>query len=111
MAVDIVKSLNIEARINELRDSLGEALRSRVVGPDADTRVQQIMEVGGPRWYSDVRPIRIVLRPMGQMLLRLESRQCVAIVPTGHFCNRNAEQHPPWQGDEAFARAMRVIHQ
>jgi len=60
MAVDIAKSLNIEARINELRDSLGEALRSRVVGPDADTRVQQIMEVGGPRWYSDDRPIRIV---------------------------------------------------
>ena len=59
MAVDIAKSLNIEARINELRDSLGEALRSRVVGPDADTRVQQIMEVGGPRWYSDDRPIRI----------------------------------------------------
>jgi len=31
--MDIAKSLNIEARINELRDSLGEALRSRVVGP------------------------------------------------------------------------------
>jgi len=60
MAVDIAKTLNIEARINELRDSLGEALRSRVVGPDAETRVQQIMEVDGPRWYADDRPIRIV---------------------------------------------------
>ena len=60
MAVDIAKTLNIEARITELRDSLGEALRSRVVGPDAETRVQQIMEVDGPRWYADDRPIRIV---------------------------------------------------
>ena len=60
MIVNIAQSLNIEARIAEFRDSLGEALRSRVVGPDADVRVQQIMEVDGPRWYADDRPIRIV---------------------------------------------------
>ncbi len=45
--MNIAESLNIQERINELRDSLGDALRSRVVGPNADTRVQQIMDVEG----------------------------------------------------------------
>ena len=58
--MDIAKSLNLESRLNDLRDSLGEALRDRVVGPNADTRVQQIMDVDGPRWFADDRPIRIV---------------------------------------------------
>ena len=58
--MDIVKSLNLESRLNDLRDSLGEALRDRVVGPNADTRVQEIMDVDGPRWFADDRPVRIV---------------------------------------------------
>ena len=58
--MNLAESLNIQERINELRDSLGDALRSRVVGPNADTRVQQIMDVEGPRWFGDDRPIRIV---------------------------------------------------
>ena len=58
--MNFAESLNIAERINELRDSLGDALRDRVVGPNADTRVQQIMDVEGPRWFGEDRPIRIV---------------------------------------------------
>lgn len=58
--MNFAETLNIQERINELRDTLGDALRNRVVGPNADTRVQQIMDVEGPRWFADNRPIRIV---------------------------------------------------
>ena len=58
--MDFAKSLNLESRLNDLRDSLSEALRDRVVGPNADTRVQEIMDVDGPRWFADDRPVRIV---------------------------------------------------
>ena len=51
MAVDIAKSLNIEARINELRDSWGEDWGSAVGGQERENRVQQLMEVGGPGGY------------------------------------------------------------
>ena len=58
--MNFAETLNIQERINELRDTLGDALRNRVVGPNADTRVQQIMDVEGPRWFADKPPIRIV---------------------------------------------------
>ena len=49
-----------EAMVRDLRDSLGEALRQRVVGPRADERAAEIMGAPGERWFDLDRPIRIV---------------------------------------------------
>ncbi|MEY3925841.1 MAG: hypothetical protein RIQ63_1192, partial [Actinomycetota bacterium] len=49
-----------EDLVRQLRDSLGDALRERVVGPSADEKAAQIMEAPGERWFGMDRPIRVV---------------------------------------------------
>jgi uncharacterized protein (DUF2236 family) len=49
-----------EDLVHQLRDSLGDALRERVVGPRADERAAEIMDAPGERWFDMDRPIRIV---------------------------------------------------
>ena len=43
-----------------LRTSLGNAVRSRVAGPDAATRAAELFRPDGPRWFGPGRPIRQV---------------------------------------------------
>lgn len=50
----------ISDAIATVRRELGEALRSRVAGPNGGERMQQILATDGPRWFADERPIRRV---------------------------------------------------
>lgn len=50
----------ISDAIATVRHELSTALRSRVAGPNAHERVQQILATDGPRWFADDRPIRRV---------------------------------------------------
>lgn len=43
-----------------LRNSLGDAIRARIAGPDGNTRMLGLMEEEGPRWFDEDRPIRRV---------------------------------------------------
>jgi uncharacterized protein (DUF2236 family) len=43
-----------------LRTSLGNAVRSRVAGPDAATRAAELFRPDGPHWFERGRPIRQV---------------------------------------------------
>ena len=46
--------------ISTVRDSLGDALRTRVIGPNGDARAQELMDTPGPRWFDEDRPVRRV---------------------------------------------------
>lgn len=50
----------VNERLNGVRLSLGDALRERVAGPNANERVLEIIESPGERWFSEDRPIRLV---------------------------------------------------
>jgi len=46
--------------VSQVRDLVAEAVRSKVVGPNADERATQLFEAPGERWFADDRPIRVV---------------------------------------------------
>jgi uncharacterized protein (DUF2236 family) len=46
--------------VESLRSSLGNAVRSRVAGPDAAARAAELFRPDGPRWFASGRPIRQV---------------------------------------------------
>jgi uncharacterized protein (DUF2236 family) len=50
----------VNDRLSTVRQSLGDALRERVAGPNANERVLEIIEASGERWFADDRPIRLV---------------------------------------------------
>ena len=43
-----------------VRRIVADAVRSRVVGPNADNRAQELFEAPGERWFAEDRPIRII---------------------------------------------------
>jgi hypothetical protein len=43
-----------------VRRIVADAVRSRVVGPNADNRAQELFEAPGERWFTEDRPIRII---------------------------------------------------
>ena len=56
--VSVAELLN--DRLSAVRQSLGDALRERVAGPNANERVLEIIEAPGERWFAGDRPIRLV---------------------------------------------------
>lgn len=51
---------NVLSLVEPARAALASAVRSRVVGPNADVRAGQLFTAPGERWFADGRPIRIV---------------------------------------------------
>lgn len=51
-----LRNLNIDT----VRDWLGDQLRTRVAGENADQRAAEILDAPGPRWFGPEEPIRIV---------------------------------------------------
>jgi len=43
-----------------VRRIVADAVRSRVVGPNADNRAQELFEAPGERWFAEDRPIRVI---------------------------------------------------
>ena len=50
----------LEERVQQVRRALADALRDRVIGPDAEDKRALFMDAGGERWFDESRPIRIV---------------------------------------------------
>ena len=46
--------------LEPVRRIVADAVRSRVVGPNADNRAQELFEAPGERWFAEDRPIRII---------------------------------------------------
>ena len=46
--------------LEPVRRIVADAVRSRVVGPNADNRAQELFEAPGKRWFAEDRPIRII---------------------------------------------------
>jgi uncharacterized protein (DUF2236 family) len=46
--------------LEPVRRIVADAVRSRVVGPNADNRAQELFEAPGERWFDEDRPIRII---------------------------------------------------
>jgi uncharacterized protein (DUF2236 family) len=46
--------------IERVRTALGDAVRSRITGPEREQRAQELFDTPGPRWFGDDRPIRMV---------------------------------------------------
>jgi len=55
-----MKLLNKTFSIKQIREKIATELRGRVVGPNANQRVHEIMEAPGERWFAEDRPIRLV---------------------------------------------------
>ena len=53
-------ALGMSDRFEPARRLVADAVRSRVVGPNADNRAQQLFEAPGERWFGEDRPIRII---------------------------------------------------
>jgi uncharacterized protein (DUF2236 family) len=51
-----LRNLNIDS----VRDWLGDQLRTRVAGENADQRAAEILDAPGPHWFGPEEPIRIV---------------------------------------------------
>ncbi len=51
---------NFAAALEPARRVLADAVRSRVVGENADRRAAELFTSTGPRWFADDRPIRVV---------------------------------------------------
>jgi len=54
--------MDIEPRdvVARVRDAVADAVKSKVVGPNADERASQLFEAPGERWFAEDRPIRVV---------------------------------------------------
>ena len=52
-----MKKLDINSAITTVRDQIGEAIRARVIGPNADQRTQEIIDAPGERLFTEDRPI------------------------------------------------------
>jgi uncharacterized protein (DUF2236 family) len=46
--------------LEPVRRIVADAVRSRVVGPNADNRAQELFGAPGERWFTEDRPIRII---------------------------------------------------
>ena len=46
--------------VTSVRDVVADAVRSKVVGPNADERAAQLFAAPGERWFAEDRPIRII---------------------------------------------------
>ncbi|MEY3618490.1 MAG: hypothetical protein RL726_1188, partial [Actinomycetota bacterium] len=46
--------------VARVRDAVADAVKSRVVGPNAEERAAQLFEAPGERWFAEDRPIRII---------------------------------------------------
>ena len=46
--------------VARVRDAVADAVKSRVVGPNAEERAAQLFEAPGERWFAEGRPIRII---------------------------------------------------
>ncbi|MGA1362885.1 MAG: oxygenase MpaB family protein [Ilumatobacteraceae bacterium] len=51
---------DIADRVEQVRAALAGALRSRVIGPDADDKQARVMLAPGERWFPDNSPVRTV---------------------------------------------------
>lgn len=51
---------DISDRVEQVRSALAGALRSRVIGPDADDKQARVMLAPGERWFPDNSPVRTV---------------------------------------------------
>ncbi|MFZ9445961.1 MAG: oxygenase MpaB family protein [Ilumatobacteraceae bacterium] len=50
----------VDERVQQVRRVIAEALRSRVIGPDAETKQAAVMLAPGERWFAADRPVHIV---------------------------------------------------
>ena len=50
----------VTSAVDSLRDSLAEAVRTRLGGPDGDERFLELISTKGPRYYAPDRPVRVV---------------------------------------------------
>jgi uncharacterized protein (DUF2236 family) len=88
----------VSERMSSLRDQLGEALRNRVIGPDAEQRRLQIMDAHGPRWFADDRPIRIVHMDASMFIggLRALLLQTLHPLAMAGVANHSDYRNDPW---------------
>lgn len=84
--------------IDGLQQRLGQTLRGKVAGPDADSRAAQIWATPGPRWFGPEDPISVVhgdaaMFPGGLAALLLQSLHPLAMAGVaGH----SGYKSDPW---------------
>jgi uncharacterized protein (DUF2236 family) len=90
-------ALRIPSR-DEIRTALADALRDKVIGPDADAKFAIINETEGPHWFADDRPIRRVHGDAsmfigGMRALLLQSLHPLAMAGVAQHSDY---RHDPW---------------
>lgn len=80
------------------RERVAAAIRSRVVGPNADQRAQELFDAPGARWFADDRPIRVVHSDAsmfigGMRALLLQSLHPLAMAGVAQHSDYRAD---PW---------------
>ncbi len=117
--------------IERVRTALGEAVRSRITGADREQRAHELFEAGGPRWFADDRPVRLVHSDASMFIGGLSALLLQTLHPlamTG-VARHSDYRHDPWgrlqrtadflaattfgpaaQAEAAIAR-VRAVHQ
>lgn len=84
--------------LDPARRAIADAVRSRVVGSDPDTRARELFEVPGDRWFAEARPIKIVHADTSMFIgglraLLLQSLHPLAMAGVAHHSDFKAD---PW---------------
>ena len=84
--------------ISTVRDSLGDALRTRVIGPNGDARAQELMDTPGPRWFDEDRPVRRVHSDASMFIGGLRSLMVQTLHPLAMagVANHSNYKTDPW---------------
>lgn len=84
--------------LDPLRSALAQAVRSRVVGPDAERRASQLFDSPGERWFADERPIRTVHSDTAMFIggLRALLFQSLHPLAMAGVAQHSDYRHDPW---------------
>lgn len=84
--------------IDPLRSILADAVRSRVVGSNAEQRASELFTAPGPRWFDESRPIRTVHSDTAMFIggLRALLFQSLHPLAMAGVAQHSDYRHDPW---------------
>jgi uncharacterized protein (DUF2236 family) len=84
--------------LERVRAALGEAVRSRITGPDREQRAHELFDQTGPRWFDDDRPVRIVHSDASMFIGGLSALLLQTLHPLAMagVAQHSDYRHDPW---------------
>ncbi len=92
--------------MDQVREAIAEAIRSRVAGPDARMRAEEIFDSDGPRWFGPDRPIRVV---HGDASMFVGGVRAILLQSLHPLAMAGVAQHSDFRADP-WGRLQRTSH-